>query len=467
MHSTTIQTCSLKKHTFDILGNLKIEIEITDNPFQLPLDALFLMAARINKKRSFLFVSKILGKHIPVKPSTSMLGGTVLGLRFLRTVYGYPYPAQLPMIIEGLRNPSKAGEAFFLINGQLSLPEKVKFIGFAETATALGHSMFAAFKENAEYIHTTREVLVDKSSIINFEEEHSHATSHRFYALDEGFLQGEEPIVLVDDEITTGKTALNIIQDIQSKFPRKRYIVASLLDWRSVEDERRFAILENELGITITTVSLIKGRIHLQDHNEVNGKYLYVNGSTEPNVCIEKVYIPNYIPKLFERVHFTSVDSSGKINKVPYLLESGRFGITSATQTYVDLKAKKVGEFLQTLRKHPSSRTLVLGSGEFMYLPMLIAHHMGENVLYHSTTRSPIYPCQKEGYGAVNGYRFQNPEDPSITNYLYNVPFGAYDDLFLFLERDVPDERLETLKQAIASFGIPNVFLVICSSIQE
>ena len=35
-----------------------------------PLDALFDIAERKNPKRSFLFVSKVLGRHIPVAPRT-------------------------------------------------------------------------------------------------------------------------------------------------------------------------------------------------------------------------------------------------------------------------------------------------------------------------------------------------------------------------------------------------------------
>lgn len=38
---------------------------------------------------------------------------------------------------------------------QYPLQEEVLFIGFAETATSLGHSMFQCF-QNAKYVHTTR-----------------------------------------------------------------------------------------------------------------------------------------------------------------------------------------------------------------------------------------------------------------------------------------------------------------------
>ncbi|MBJ8193852.1 phosphoribosyltransferase domain-containing protein, partial [Bacillus cereus] len=66
---------------------------------------------------------------------------------------------------------------------------------------------------------------------------------------------------------------LNIIRDIQEHFPRKQYVIASLLDWRTDSDEQAFTDLEAELGITITPLSLLKGKIEVQgvpilDHAE-------------------------------------------------------------------------------------------------------------------------------------------------------------------------------------------------------
>ena len=60
------------------------------------------------------------------------------------------------------------------------LPTKTVFIGFAETATGLGHAVFNHF-EDAIYIHTTREEMLNMEPSFFFEEEHSHATSHRVY----------------------------------------------------------------------------------------------------------------------------------------------------------------------------------------------------------------------------------------------------------------------------------------------
>lgn len=45
------------------------------------------------------------------------------------------------------------------MDGYVKLDETTLFIGFAETATALGHAVFNTFQSNAIYIHTTREVF--------------------------------------------------------------------------------------------------------------------------------------------------------------------------------------------------------------------------------------------------------------------------------------------------------------------
>lgn len=45
------------------------------------------MAARKNIKRGFLFVSKVLGKHIPVQPLIPLIGGGILAARYVSMVY--------------------------------------------------------------------------------------------------------------------------------------------------------------------------------------------------------------------------------------------------------------------------------------------------------------------------------------------------------------------------------------------
>ncbi|MCL6574452.1 MAG: phosphoribosyltransferase domain-containing protein, partial [Bacillus sp. (in: Bacteria)] len=77
---------SKRKYTFNILDFLETKIEVFENPYHLPINELFTMAARINKKRSFLFVSKVLGKHLPIAPNKGLLTAALLAARYVESV---------------------------------------------------------------------------------------------------------------------------------------------------------------------------------------------------------------------------------------------------------------------------------------------------------------------------------------------------------------------------------------------
>lgn len=64
------------------------------NPYLLLPDQLFQMAARMNKRRGFLFVSTILGKHLPVLPAISLAGGCALAARYMEVLHRTNHPYQ-------------------------------------------------------------------------------------------------------------------------------------------------------------------------------------------------------------------------------------------------------------------------------------------------------------------------------------------------------------------------------------
>jgi len=442
-----------KLRTYDIMGDLKVHVTVTDNPFDLPLDALFSMAARINKKRAFLFVSKILGKHLPVQPHVSLLSGALLGLLLQRELNGSAFDPEL--LLAGLRDPSEAKQAYQHLQAhKWTPPRPLLFIGFAETATALGHSMFDAFAENCRYFHTTRELIQERSSTISFEEEHSHAMAHRCYA-DVSIREGEA-IVLVDDEMTTGKTTLNIIRELHAQCPVQDYYVASLLDWRSTADQQKFAELEAELGISIRTLALVKGEIEVQGLPILEGTGVKTVLNRDA-AQIETLYVDD----LFEPVFVSSLDTDGNVNGAPYLQCTGRFGIDSAANRDTDSRITQAAERLRA--KRTGGKTICLGTGEFMYLPMRIAAEMGEGVSYQSTTRSPIHPHDDPSYAIVEAHPFPSPEDPQIGHFLYNLTPYHYDDLFVFMERAVKPEQLAPFVEMISHLGIKQVYLVVMS----
>ena len=55
-----------------------VDVQIDSNPLGLSVETMYEMAARINKKRSFLFVSKVLGKHITRRPQVPLVASALL-----------------------------------------------------------------------------------------------------------------------------------------------------------------------------------------------------------------------------------------------------------------------------------------------------------------------------------------------------------------------------------------------------
>ena len=414
------------------------------------------MACRNNKKRAFLFVSEVLGKHIPVNPHLSLLSGLLLGYRYMQVVYDKAYE-ELEEVLLAFESGAGYRQAYDeCIKSKIALKEEAIFIGFAETATGLAHSFSSLFL-NGKFITTSRENVLDIKPIISFEEEHSHATSHRCYSMDLELFNNEKPVILIDDEITTGKTTLNIIEDIQRKFPRKEYTIVSILDWRSEKEQEAYREKERHLNIKINEVSIIKGQVELKDSKEeyplAFDEYNMYRSAFKPEV----IYI--YLDDIFKNnVKLSSINSHKEVNRSPYLYETGRFGINLADYEDLDTLCSLSSKRLCSLRK--KGRTLCLGSGEFIYIPMKIAALMGEDIYYHSTTKSPVFTFNDENYGAKNGFNFKSLEDESIINYIYNIPLDFYEEVFLFLEREIVKEKLEEIIEIFASCGIGNINIV-------
>lgn len=444
MKDTQISTLSKKTFTYTILDKITVRIEVTANPFQIPLEELFTMAARINKKRSFLFVSKVLGKHLPIQPQKGLLIPALLAARYAESIRELNCGVTESLV----RNFGQKEKDFQSVS---FIPKSVNpvVIGFAETATSLGHAFFDCFEE-AHYFHTTREEIDHLTPCITFEEEHSHATSHRCY-IPIDLIDNQREIILVDDEMTTGKTAINIIQSIQSLFPRKEYTVVSILDWRSEENHQQFTHLERTLGIKINVVSLLSGKVHVNEIGKLHELQNQPDTYKEITTSFEVVSLSAFFEKEFDDIG----------TRIPYIKETGRFGIESKNNLFLDQKIKDAADVLRQCRT--GAKTLCLGSGEFMYIPMKLAAVMGKNVFYQSTTRSPIYIQNIKGYGARHGISFPNPEDQAVAHFVYNIPPGVYDELFVFFEREVSAENLQPFLKQVKKLQLKSIKIVFFS----
>lgn len=94
---------------------------------------------------------------------------------------------------------------------------------------------------------------------------------------------------------------------------------------------------------------------------------------------------------------------------------------------------------------------------------MKIAAEMGENILYQSTTRSPIHPVSNDVNYAIHNHFSYQIEDSTITNYFYNISPHEYDEVFVFMERDVGEEALSPLLQQLQTV-IPCIHIVSFSN---
>ncbi|MFZ3589688.1 phosphoribosyltransferase family protein [Bacillus sp. DJP31] len=452
MKITTSSTYLQNQPTLQILSNMAVTLNITANPLNLATEQLFQMAARVNKKRGFLFVSKVLGKHIPVHPLKPLLTSGLLAIEYYEQTTETTVPTKSAILNGILSEDTASIELSYQLLSELSLEldQDPIIIGFAETATSLGHAFFDVFT-NAFYIHTTRENVSGTTSNLEFEEEHSHAVDQHCY-IGRNQIENEKPVILVDDEITTGKTAINIIRTIHTTFPRKNYSVISILDWRSEENKQKFVELERELDITITSCSIVSGNMEFIGSTLDRVDYNY-SPSTQSNEVNHRIVDLS--------LFFTQSRFVNKSKTSPYIKETGRFGINHTDRAFIKKACANAGEYLGTCRT--GSKTLCLGTGEFMYLPMRISSQMGAGVKFHSTTRSPIYPQVKQDYGIQNGYRFPNPEDAEVLHYIYNIPKDEYDDIFIYFEREIEEESLRELMDICKEQGIKQVNTVIFS----
>ena len=316
-------------------------------------------AARANAKRAFLFMSKVLGKHYPVRPSR------------MHTVH-----AQLARQLA--------------ISG-----EPVVFLGMAETATGLGQGVYEAWMtinpgQPAMYLHTTRYRVPDTERVI-FEEAHSHAPNVFLTLPTDPVLRSlyerAVSVVLVDDELSTGNTFINLVEVLRKTMPRLASVhIATIADFMG-DDCRQ--------GLT--------GRMNLpcNVHALLRGQWCY-SGEATPS---------------FAGITQHSLGQEVSLKDSGY----GRLGRRHPVHVGQDLADSLA-------YRYRYGKTLVLGTGEFMHGAFVLGlalEHQGCDVHVQATTRSPILE-----WGAITA-KMSVPDayGEGLTNYLYNVSPGQYEHI--------------------------------------
>ncbi|MGV8984145.1 phosphoribosyltransferase family protein [Clostridium sp.] len=449
------QSCSNESIHYNIDNSLDISLNIEENNCHIPMSKLFTMSARENKKRDFLFVSKVIGKHMPMIPGTlKIIGGILARIWINEREDSHDYPTNelvntlislddsinmtnLDLNIEDkiIRNHNVSdsiSNSNDILNKPIRLVNKTLFIGFAETATGLAQSVFQNFS-NASYIHTTREKITSIKPALFFNEEHSHAVEHSLFPYKSDFFNDFEDIVLIDDELTTGKSALNLIKCL----PGKSFGILSILDWR---DAKSYKMFGDENDIDVRVCSLLKGDIQC-----IKSKNIISDALTIPPLTTKLIPCKEYVFEMASNIQ-------------GYNKSTGRFGLSWKDNSEISEEIKSISELLK--KERTSGNCLCLGTGEFIYIPCTISAGLGDNVYFQSTTRSPVHARNIDAYGNKNKVAFQSSEDDTITNYLYNIPDNFYDQVFFLSEKPLTKDKKEELNRIFSNFHVNSIIFV-------
>jgi adenine/guanine phosphoribosyltransferase-like PRPP-binding protein len=302
------------------------------------LDNILSFACRENPKRHFILINKLIGRYTPTAP------------KVMRQTY------------EQLVDRVGVGGRSYVVS-------------LAEAATGLGAGVADSLsrrQENVYFQHTTRQQVNDQLWF-SIDEEHSHAVNHLFYKPNSellGSIIKSTRLIIVDDEITTGRTIKQLLDKLVKLLPNlEEIIVTSLVNLGG----KKNILKESELGLPVRFVSLINADLNIK-----------IN--------------PDFKPRLPQ-----------KVNKSLCVTKSSSdFGRCGLRMPYLGK--------LNSIKS--SNSAIVIADGEHQYIPFLLAEKLeksGIDVLFQSINRSPILPCEI----IQNKYKIKI-ESNDLEHYLYN-----------------------------------------------
>lgn len=340
---------------------------------------LFLAKRENNPKRDFIILNTRQAKHFPSDPAASL-----------------ELMEQLGRKLSG--------------DGRAQKPTVV--IGFAETATAIG-AVAAGFFHDCFYVTTTREQLPDWATTISFEESHSHARHHTLCVRDEDIFRRAAQVIIVDDEFTTGNTALHLIKSLDGCLAPDCRVYAAAL---TASGES----LDNLQSAGITPIVLSR-------QEDMTNRAL---------------------PECFSPDRELHPREYGEILRRNTVFDP-RLGVPA--DLYHAECRRLCSQIAEQFTADTAKTVEIIGTEEFCYPPLLLGKLLSGRfgrVVVHCVTRSPMLPFdsgrdpfaqpERKEYPLVNRTALKSVYDLERRVYLYNT--RPCDISIIMTDAEDPDE---------------------------
>jgi hypothetical protein len=464
----------------------------TEQSNHYQLEDLLGFAQRINPKRAFLFVSKVLGRHIPVAPST---------MRHAFTDLANLVPDDLP--------------------------EPILVIGMAETAVGLSAGVHQALQTrypNALLLNSTRHAQHDgshdKSShslLTTFSEDHSHASQHLIYQSADNVTQAQllasKTLIMVDDEASTGNTCVNVVTALRNAGldQLEQVHLTTLVDWSLNQERQQHQDAADSDDAVSDQIAKRLPNIKFQRHHLLSGAWTWTDAPNPEPITMPSVDtteagshtlgdtgnwgrfptldstdgFDNYLLKFqtafkvfnkqaqsekeqsekeqsekeqsekeqFEKEQFEKEQfEKEQFEKEQFEKEQFEKEQFEKEQFEKEQFEKEQFEKEQFEKEQLPKRILVLGSNEFVWLPFLLAEWLetqtqNSTVNFSALTRSPI----ALGGAITTMLSFSDNYGLGMTNFAYNVEPNDWDLIILCVETsaDSVDDMWQSLENVL------------------
>lgn len=370
-------------------------------------DDLATLALRRNPKRAQLIISRVLAKHLPVSG---------------RVARNAAHALLVAVLLEAKHGPLRGNHRTWLKMSRTTMPSvgPATIIGLAETATGLAGCV-ADFLPGCNLLTTTRDQSDHPAVWLRFEEPHSHAPSHLVLSSAQDLLSEPQTVFIIDDEISSGHTAANLIRALSREFPTNQYAVGSLVDASVTQGGVTQSLTNDERWFPLGRLA----KVHLTVHQDLPEWIYQSQGQFDKALAAPTDDMASKASKWVD------------LGRFPGTVPDMRYGVRDWRADRCEALLNHVGR-LATCNQW--SDLLVLGAEEWMHLPIRIAASLEADV--QSSSRSPIVIWNREGYPIRSGFTFPSLFDPHNDSYLYrsvNTSEPTYGDVLVVLPDDLSD----------------------------